>query len=156
MSVVGRGWAAQLACLVALATVGACGSDGGPDPIDAAGHDASGPDSGDAGDTADAGDAGPVDAAAPTCTQDGAVDPDGVIFGLPTVDVPVSSPVTTPQTQVTVPASHFFKQVGVLSLSPEVTDLRAVEHVLRPMGIPYAITTSPKLSVQHEMAIFFP
>jgi len=81
---------------------------------------------------------------------------DGVVLGLPTKDVPVSMPVLTQQTMKTPPEKHFRKAVGVLNVSPNIRDVQAVEHVLRPMGIPYAITTSPKLSWQHDLVIFFP
>lgn len=79
-----------------------------------------------------------------------------VLYGLPTKPVAVSSPVSTPQTAKTPPEQHFRKAVGVLNLSPTIRDVQAVEHVLKPMGIPYAITTSPKLSWQHDLVIFFP
>jgi len=81
---------------------------------------------------------------------------DGILYGLPTKNVPVLPPVVTPQTQKTPPEEHFRKAVGVLNLSPNVRDLQAAEHMLRPMGMPYAITTSPKLSIQHDLTLFFP
>lgn len=79
-----------------------------------------------------------------------------VLLGLPSKVVTVSSPVVTPQTSKTPPELHYRKAVGVLNLSPEIRDAQAVEHVLRPMGIPYAVTTSPKLSWQHDLVVFFP
>ncbi len=81
---------------------------------------------------------------------------DGVRYGLPTKNIPVLPPVVTPQTSKTPPEMHFRKAVGVLNLTPNVRDLQAAEHMLRPMGIPYAITTSPKLSIQHDLTLFFP
>jgi peptidoglycan/xylan/chitin deacetylase (PgdA/CDA1 family) len=111
--------------------------------------------SGDAGaDASDASDATTL----PPCVFDANDDvfADAERLGLPTVDVPVSAPIVTPQTSVSPPSDNYRKAIGVLSLSPHVTDLQAVEHVLRPMGLPYQITTSPKLSVQHDMALFFP
>ncbi|HEV3192225.1 MAG TPA: hypothetical protein VGY54_17050, partial [Polyangiaceae bacterium] len=41
-------------------------------------------------------------------------------------------------------------------LSPAIKDAQSIVHMLAPMGIPYAITTSPVLAIQHDMAIFFP
>lgn len=79
-----------------------------------------------------------------------------VLHGLPTKDVPVLPAVVTPQTSKTPPELHFRKAVGVLNLTPNVRDLQAAEHILRPMGLPYAITTSPKLSIQHDVTLFFP
>lgn len=81
---------------------------------------------------------------------------DNVLYGLPTKDITVLPPIVTPQTQKTPPEQHFRKAVGVLNLTPNVRDLQAAEHILKPMGLPYAITTSPKLSVQHDVTIFFP
>lgn len=130
-----------------------------PDAPDAAEAGEAG-EAGDAGDAGDGADATESDApdAAPACAYDAAVDAwaDAERLGLPTVDVPVAPPIVTPQTAVSLASAHYRKAIGVLSLSPKVTDLQAVEHVLRPMGLPYQITTSPKLSVQHDMALFFP
>lgn len=79
-----------------------------------------------------------------------------VLVGLPTKDVPVLPPVVTPQTAKTPPEQHHRKLVGILNISPNIRDSQALEHLLKPMGIPYAIATSPKLSWQHDLTIFFP
>ncbi len=81
---------------------------------------------------------------------------DGNLVGLPTKEVPTMGPVATAQVAATDPAAHFQKQVGVLNLSPTIKDGQSVVHLLAPMGIPFAITTSPVLAIQHDMAIFFP
>ncbi len=114
----------------------------------------------DAPQTPDASDAAATDAGpdAIACTPlvvDAAL-VDGMIVGLPSSSVVVSPPVVTPQVSVTPPANHFQKQVGVLNLSPTIADAQSVVHMLAPMGMPYAITTSPVLAIQHDMAIFFP
>jgi hypothetical protein len=81
---------------------------------------------------------------------------DGMMLGLPAIDVPTAAAVMTPQVSATPPAAHYPKQVGVLNLSPTVGDAQSVVHMLAPMGIPYAITTSPVLAIQHDMVVFFP
>jgi peptidoglycan/xylan/chitin deacetylase (PgdA/CDA1 family) len=81
---------------------------------------------------------------------------DGIILGLPTFDVKVAPPITTNQVSATPAAEHYPKQIGVLNLSPTMSDAQSVVHMLAPMGIPYAVTTSPVLAIQHDMAIFFP
>src|SRR5579883_1849757 len=105
---------------------------------------------------ADSADAGGSDAqaCAPATVDAGLVD--GMILGLPSADVGVWPPLATPQVAVTAPEEHFPKQVGVLDLSPQVGDVQSVVHMLAPMGMPYAITTSPVLAIQHDMTVFFP
>jgi hypothetical protein len=93
-------------------------------------------------------------ACTPTVVDAGLVD--GTMLGLPAVDVPTQPPTTTPQVAVSSPGDHYPKQVGVLNLSPTITDAQSVVHMLAPMGIPYAITTSPVLAIQHDMVVFFP
>src|SRR5260370_15924375 len=127
-------------------------TDGGSAGGDATMDDASADVSVDVADTAtDGGDA-------PSCSPqmvDAALI-DGNLVGLPTKEVPTMGPVATAQVAATDPAAHFQKQVGVLNLSPTIKDGQSVVHLLAPMGIPFAITTSPVLAIQHDMAIFFP
>ena len=81
---------------------------------------------------------------------------DGMMLGLSTVDIPATAAVTTTQVGATSPDAHYPKQVGVLNLSPTLTDAQSVVHMLSPMGIPYAVTTSPVLAIQHDMTVLFP
>ena len=78
---------------------------------------------------------------------------DRIILGLPAIDVVAAPPVTTNQVVATPAAEHYPKQVGVLNLSPAMSDAQSVVHMLAPMGIPYAVTTSPVLAIQHDMAV---
>ena len=112
---------------------------------------------------ADAGSTTPWDAGSGPDAPGGCVDQtvdaglvDGMMLGLPTAAVPVADPVSTPQVSATPPEDDYPKQIGVLALAPSLTDEQSVVHMLAPMGLPYAITTSPVLAVQHDMAIFFP
>jgi hypothetical protein len=77
-------------------------------------------------------------------------------MGLPSKDVPFLPPVVTPQPGNTPADEHFAKQIGVLRLSNDPYDLRAVSHLLDPIGVPYAVTTSPALAMVHDLAILFP
>lgn len=95
----------------------------------------------------------PIDGACTPYTPD-ASSVDGSILGLPTVDVPVSAPLNTPGPEQTTPTDHYPKQIGVLSAP--IGDASSVVHVLAPMGLPYALTSSPVLAIQHDMSIFFP
>lgn len=142
--------------LALSASIAACG--GGDDGGSGSGSpDASSPPPVDAAvETDAAADAGSGEAACVPSPGDAGSLVDGAIVGMPAADIAVSAPVVTPQIAVTPPAAHFPKQVGVLALSPAVGDVQAVAHLLAPMGIPYAVTTSPVLAVQHDMAIFFP
>lgn len=81
---------------------------------------------------------------------------DGKLVGLPALSVPVDGNAAPRKVEMTAPGKHWQMQVGVLSLSPDPQDILAIEHVLAPMGIPYAKTTSPKLSLQHDITMFFP
>ncbi|MDC3962134.1 hypothetical protein [Polyangium jinanense] len=81
---------------------------------------------------------------------------EGKLWGLPTRDVPVDATREPRRVKMTPPPNHWQMQVGVLALSPDWQDMLAIEHVLAPMGIPYAQTTAPKLALQHDIAMFFP
>ncbi len=81
---------------------------------------------------------------------------EGKFWGLPTLSVPVDATLEPRKVTMTPPGKHWQMQVGVLALSADVQDLLAVEHVLAPMGIPFATTTAPKLALQHDIALFFP
>ena len=89
-----------------------------------------------------------------TATDSGLVD--GEILGLPSILVPTTPPITTPQVAVLDPALNYPKQVAVVNMSSTVTDAQSVAHMLAPMGIPYAIMTTATLATAHDMAIFFP
>jgi peptidoglycan/xylan/chitin deacetylase (PgdA/CDA1 family) len=93
-------------------------------------------------------------ACTPTTADAGLVD--GMMLGLPVIDVPTAPPLATRQVAAASPDDHYPKQVGVLNLSPSITDAQSVVHILAPMGIPYAITSSPVLAIQHDMVLFFP
>jgi peptidoglycan/xylan/chitin deacetylase (PgdA/CDA1 family) len=93
-------------------------------------------------------------ACTPTTVDAGLVDK--MMLGLPAIDIPTAPAVTTRQVASASPDDHYPKQVGVLNLSPTITDAQSVVHMLAPMGIPYAITTSPVLAIQHDMVVFFP
>src|SRR5262249_12645046 len=120
------------------------------------------PDAGSDAASPDAGDSAVPDVVIPpvdaTCAVS-AVDAQGVqgiVQGPPTIDVPVSAPVVTPQVAADPPANNYQKEIGILSLSGTIQDMQSVVHIMKPMGLPFAITTAPKLSIQHDMVIFFP
>jgi hypothetical protein len=150
-------FAAWAACVFAIgcgggaSVVGSKSADSGGSTQDAPGAPSDGG-SGDAAQTeAGSGDGG---GCSPAVIDAGLVD--GRILGLPTIDVAVGAPVVTSQVAATDPGKNYPKQIGVLNLSPTIGDAQSVVHMLAPMGLPYAVTTSPVLAIQHDLAIFFP
>lgn len=102
--------------------------------------------------------AGDDDAGAPNACLDvpATEKADGKLVGLPALSVPVDKTSQPRAVAMNAPGEHWQMQVGVLALSPDWQDILAVEHVLAPMGIPFAKTTSPKLALQHDITMFFP
>lgn len=80
----------------------------------------------------------------------------GIITNLPVADVTLAPPIELDKITLTPPSEHWPKQIGVLLLSPQPEDLRAVLRITSAMGLPWATTTAPKLALQHDMAMFFP
>ncbi len=143
--------------LVGLMVSASCSTSSQGEPADASIPEASETDTVVASDGMSDGGGSPdaeADACAPIAVDASLVD--GRIVGLPTANVVAAPAIVTPQVTATPPSLHYPKQVAVLNLSPSIQDAQSVVHMLAPMGIPHAITSSPVLAVQHDMAIFFP